>query len=324
MYLVAQKLINQACKIIVIQAENPDGDSLGSALALEEILSVLGKEVKLYCPVEIPKYLRYIDGWDRVESDFSTDADLAIIVDTTAELLLSKVLEIPGARHFLESREVLVIDHHTSAEPTLSFNHTLLLDEAAAASQVIYNLAESSHWHINKQAAKAMLTALLSDTLGLTTQNINSKVYSTAAKLSYLGASPAEIEEKRRDFMKKSPKILEYKGKLIERIEYFLDGRLAIVHVPWEEIQEYSDEYNPGALIGDELRLVEGVDINCVIKTYPDGRLTARIRSNLPVADSVAGYFGGGGHPYAAGFRIYEEYNTVLHELIEATEKALS
>ena len=62
--------------------------------------------------------------------------------------------------------------------------------------------------------------------------------------------------------MKKSPKILEYKGKLIERIEYFLDGRLAIVHVPWEEIQEYSDEYNPGALIGDELRLVEGVDIN--------------------------------------------------------------
>ena len=133
MYLVAQKLINQACKIIVIQAENPDGDSLGSALALEEILSVLGKEVKLYCPVEIPKYLRYIDGWDRVESDFSTDADLAIIVDTTAELLLSKVLETPGARHFLESREVLVIDHHTSAEPTLSFNHTLLLDEAAAA-----------------------------------------------------------------------------------------------------------------------------------------------------------------------------------------------
>ena len=96
MYLVAQKLINQACKIIVIQAENPDGDSLGSALALEEILSVLGKEVKLYCPVEIPKYLRYIDGWDRVESDFSTDADLAIIVDTTAELLLSKVLETPG------------------------------------------------------------------------------------------------------------------------------------------------------------------------------------------------------------------------------------
>jgi len=172
-----------------------------------------GKEVKLYCPVEIPKYLRYIDGWDRVESDFSTDADLAIIVDTTAGLLLSKVLKTPGARHFLESREVLVIDHHTSAEPTLSFNHTLLLDEAAAASQVIYNLAESSHWHINKQAAKAMLTALLSDTLGLTTQNVNSKVYSTAAKLSDLGASPAEIEEKRRDFMKKSPKIREYKGK---------------------------------------------------------------------------------------------------------------
>ena len=58
MYTDAQNLITDAQKILVIQAENPDGDSLGSALALEEILSDIGKVVALYCPVDIPKYLR--------------------------------------------------------------------------------------------------------------------------------------------------------------------------------------------------------------------------------------------------------------------------
>ena len=76
-------------------------------------------------------------------------------------------------------------------------------------------------------------------------------------------------------------------------------------------------------MIGDELRLVEGVALSCVIKTYPDGKLTARLRGNLPIADTVAGYFGGGGHPYAAGFRVYESYDEIARELVAATDQAL-
>ena len=86
-----------ATRIAIIQAENPDGDSLGSSLALEEILGAMGKQVSLHCPVDIPKYLRYLPGWDRVEPELDTQADLIIIVDTTAEVLLSKTLAIPGA-----------------------------------------------------------------------------------------------------------------------------------------------------------------------------------------------------------------------------------
>lgn len=60
MYKTPTNLINDAKKIIVIQAENPDGDSVGSSIALEEILCDLDKDVIMYCPVDIPKYLRYI------------------------------------------------------------------------------------------------------------------------------------------------------------------------------------------------------------------------------------------------------------------------
>ena len=321
MFDKAKEMIESARKIVVIQAENPDGDSLGSAMALEEILGDLKKEVSLYCPVDIPKYLRYIRGWDRVTNEFDDKADLAIIVDTSADVLLSKVLEVPGARHFLETHPVLVLDHHTT-DSTLSFDHLLVSVDVVATGDLIYRFAAASTWGVNPQAAENMLIAIMSDSLGLTTPNVTPETFFTAGKLVELGASNAAIEERRREFIKKSPEILAYKGKLIDRIEYLLDGRLALVHVPFEEIEQYSDQYNPGALIGDELRLVEGVEVSVVIKTYPDGKLTARLRSNSPVSETIAGYFGGGGHPYAAGFRVYEDYDTITRELVDAAAKA--
>ncbi len=322
MYQQAKELIDIATKIIVIQAENPDGDSLGSALALEEILSDLGKEVILYCPVEIPKYMRYIAGWDRVVSEFDTSADLAIIVDTMAEVLLTRVVETPGVRHFLDTHPVLVIDHHDT-ESNLEFKYTALTEEAVATGEIIYDLAVDAKFDINQQAAENLLVAILSDSLGLTTENVSAKTYHTAGKLTELGANVSVIEKRRREYMKKSPEILHYKGALLERIEYYLDGKMALVHIPWEEIKEYSDKFNPSVLVLDEMRLVEGVEIGVAIKTYPDGKLTGKLRSNIPISSIVAGYFGGGGHDYAAGFRVYESLDTIIQELINATDKAL-
>ncbi len=322
MYSDATNLITNAKKIIVIQAENPDGDSLASSLALEEILSDLGKDVVLYCPIEMPKYLRYINGWDRVVTSFDQTADLVILVDTGADILISKVLDTPGVRHFLESHPVLVIDHHTT-EATLSFAHTMLTDDAVATGQVIYGLANENSWKISAQAAEDLLISIMADSLGLTTPNVTAATFLVAGKLVELGASNSVIEERRREFMKKSPEILAYKGELISRIQYLLDGKLALVHIPWEDIQAYSDQYNPSVLVLDEMRLVEGVQIAVAIKTYPDGKLTGKLRANVPIAEKVSGFFGGGGHAYAAGFRVYEEYDKIVSELVEATDKVL-
>jgi len=322
MYDTAKQLISDAKNIIVIQAENPDGDSLGSSLALESILDKLGKEVTMYCPVEIPKYLRYFPGWDRVVNDFDTSADLAIIVDTSADILLTKVLETRGVRSYLESHSVLVMDHHTT-KSTLSFDVEELFEDAAATSEIIYRLASDAGWEVPTDAAEHLLGSLLSDTLGLSTQNVTPASYDVAANLTRLGAHTSTIEERRREFMKKAPEILEYKGRLIQRIEYFLDGKLALVHVPFDEIEKYSDKYNPSVLVLDEMRLVENVAVAVAIKTYPDGKLTGKLRSNLPISEAIAGYFGGGGHPYASGFRIYDDYETAQRELITATDKAL-
>ncbi|MCL2174335.1 DHH family phosphoesterase [Candidatus Saccharibacteria bacterium] len=317
-----RKFIADAKKILVIQAENPDGDSLGSALALEEIFGVMGKKVALYCPVQIPTYLRHIAGWDRVGLDFPTDADMAIIVDTSSKVLLSKTLENPVATNFLNTHPVLVFDHHISVTPDLPFDAQYIIsDTAVATGELIFDLAQGEKWTINATAATNLFISIQADSLGLTTAATTAKSFETCAELVKLGADPADIEEKRRELMKKKPEILKYKGQLIERIEYFNDGRTALVLVPFDEIQEYSNDYNPTMLVLDEMRLVIGVDVAIGIKTYPDGKLTGKLRTNIPVSDAVAGFFGGGGHPYAAGFRIYEKYDEFLPELIQCLEK---
>ena len=317
--------LTAAARITVIQAENPDGDSLGSALALEEILGDAGKEVSLYCPVDIPKYLRYALGWDRVTDQYDFSSELVIIVDTASKTLLEKALT-PEVLSHIKKHPVYIIDHHHTLSD-LPFDHEIISEsKAVATAEVIYNLAHANKWAINPQAAEQLLLAVLSDSLGLTSEGTTSDGVRIVADLFDLGASISEIEARRREFMKKTPEILHYKGVLLQRVEYHLDGRLATVHVPWEEIEKYSDKYNPGALVIDDMRLVEGVKVAVVLKTYPDGRLTGKIRVNpeAKVAETVAGFFGGGGHVYAAGFRVYESIDKIMPELIGATDKALT
>ncbi len=313
-----------AQKIVIIQAENPDGDSLGSSLALEELLAEAGKDVKLYCAIDIPKYMHYIKGWDRVEKDWPTDRDVAIIVDTQAEALIQQALMQPGVRHFLETHPVIILDHHETAGDLPFETLTVVDPKAVATSEVLFHLAKEAGWSITPEAAESMFISIQADSLGLTTPSTTANSYQVAADLVLLGANPSEIENRRREYMKKPADILKYKGELIERIEYFFDGKLAVVHIPWEDIQEYSDRYNPSVLVLEEMRMVEGVEVAVAIKTYPDGKLTGKIRVNAPIADQIAGYFGGGGHAYASGFKVFENYDTIINELITATDKALT
>lgn len=320
MYQTFSDFLKGKKSLCIIQAENPDGDSLGSALALDYILE--GFKISLYCPVEIPKYLRYFTDWSRVSNQFDFNADGYIIVDTAASVLLSKLLDDPAIRDRLYQSPVFVIDHHET-EDDLEFAHQGLVQTLPACCDLIYRIATEQNLKINATAAEYLTAGILSDTLGLTSANVTAETFRTVANLIDAGADVPDLEERRREFMKKSQKILDYKADLIKRVEYFLDGTLATVHIPWDDITKYSDEYNPNVLILEELRLVEGVKCAVAIKTYPDGKLTGKIRTtkDAPYADKIAGYFGGGGHPYAAGFRTYDiSYETAVSELITALD----
>lgn len=314
MYQDFSTFLQDKTRISIIQAENPDGDSLGSAIALDYLLA--DRASTLYCPVDIPKYLRYFPDWSRVTNEFDFRADGYIIVDTASTILLSKLLDDPAIKNRLYHTPVLVIDHHETPDD-LDFPHQAIIETRPACADLVFQIAQANHLNLPQPAAEALYAGISSDTLGLVSASVTSDTMRTMAALIDLGVSPAVLDERRREFMKKSPRILDYKADLIKRVEYSLDGRLATVHIPFEEIQQYSDEYNPNVLILEELRLVEHVEVAVAIKTYPDGKLTGKIRTSVPIADQIAGYFGGGGHPYAAGFRTYDTtYDATVADLI--------
>ena len=324
MYEKFSEFLKDKSKICIIQAENPDGDSLGSAIALDYLLE--SKEISLYCPVDIPKYLRYFKDWSRVTNEFDYKTDGYIIVDTAAEVLLSKLLDDTAIRNRLYSAPVLVLDHHET-EDDLQFPHESIIEIRPACAELLYRIAKEQDIAISKEAAEAIFQGILSDTLGLTSASVTAETFEIAADLTKLGADISELEDRRRELMKKSPRILDYKADLIKRIEYSLDGELATVHIPWDDIREYSDEYNPNVLILEEMRLVEGVKVAVAVKTYPDGKVTGKIRTSTeaPIAEQVAGYFGGGGHPYAAGFRTYDiTYEDVIRDLVKVVPELLN
>ncbi len=324
MYSVFSEFVKDKNRICVIQAENPDGDSLGSAIALDYLLS--DKEVSLYCPVDVPKYLRYFTDWSRVTNEFDFKADGYIIVDTAAEVLLSKLLDDSAIKNRLYNAPVLVIDHHETPDD-LNFPHESIIEVRPACAELIYSIAKDQNIEINVEAAEVIFQGILSDTLGLTSSSVTAETFEIAADLTRLGAVISDLEDRRREFMKKSPRILDYKADLIKRIEYSLDGELATVHIPWDDIREYSDEYNPNVLILEEMRLVEGVKVAVAVKTYPDGKVTGKIRtaSEAPIAEKIAGYFGGGGHPQAAGFRTYDTtYEEVVRDLVKIIPELLN
>ncbi len=299
-------LVAAAQRIVVMQADNPDADSLGSALALESVLGDLGKDVWLYCGVDVPSYLRYLEGWDRVTNSLPSSYDAVIVVDASTTTLF-EILQDANARGIIASKPVIVLDHHAITDNPLTFAEVTLNDPTRSSTgELIHTLAKQLDWSVSQTAGDYIMTAILGDTQGLTNELATADTYRVMAELTDLGVNRPLLEEKRREAGKMQEKIYRYKGELITRTELYLDGKVAVVVVPQREINDYSPLYNPSALVQPDMLQIEGVGLSIVLKSYDSGRVTAAMRANTsaPIAGQLAEHMGGGGHKYASGFKI--------------------
>lgn len=318
-----RNLIDGTQRVLIMQADNPDGDSLGSALALEQILGDMGKEPLLYCGMDIPTYLRHLPGWDRVNKDVPNQFDISIIVDTSADSLFATLAK-SGQRQWVATKPCIIIDHH-DVKVSIPYATIICNHPAVATGEVIYELAQQLDWPLKSAAIDLLAVSILADSLGLSTAATTARSIHIIAELVEAGVSIPMLEEKRREMMRKAPELVHYKGKLLQRIEYFADNRIATITIPWEEIEEYSPLYNPPMLVIDDMRLTTGTDVAIAFKLYSDGHMTGKIRCNYGrgIASKLAEHFGGGGHEYASGFKITDgrPFNEIKSECISfATE----
>ncbi|HUY84944.1 MAG TPA: DHH family phosphoesterase [Candidatus Dormibacteraeota bacterium] len=301
-----KKLVDGASKIVIIQADNPDADSLGSALALEHILGDLGKEPFLYCGVDMPGYLRYVAGWDRVSKELPAQFDLSFIVDASTMTLLERLVD-NGYQSRLSVKPCVVLDHHAIVDHEVPFASVTINDPSrASAGELIYFLAKQLEWPLSVETQGFLMNSILGDTQGLTNQLAKAETYRVMAEFVDSGVDRPALEELRREYGRMPQAIFRYKGELIKRAEFSADDRVAHVTIPQAEINEFSPLYNPAPLIQGDMLQTTGVGVAIVFKLYGDGKITAAIRCNSgnPIAGQLAEHFGGGGHAFASGFKI--------------------
>lgn len=323
-----KKIVDTARKIVIVQADNPDGDSLGSALALEHILGDMGKDTHLYCGTDMPTYLRYMDGWDRVQSELPGKFDASIIVDASTMTLFEKLAQA-GHQKQLATRPCIILDHHESVENEVTFAEVVLNDHenVSSAGELIYHVAKQLEWPLSVPAQTCLMTAILGDTQGLSNQLARAETYRVMGSMVEDGVNRPALEELRREAGKMHPEIFRYKAKLIARTEFAVEGRVAWVSVPQLEINQYSPLYNPGPLIQGDMLQTSGVEVAVVFKQYDDGKITGAIRCNptAGIAANLAGRLGGGGHAFASGFKVIDgrSLEQVKSDCLEAAAELL-
>ncbi len=301
-------IINSSERIVIVQADNPDADSLGSAIALESILHSMDKNVSLYCGVDIPDYLKYMTAWSRVSAELPNNYDCLIIVDASSDSLLEKLY---ADKNYTNNGTTLVLDHHASVQDQIEAQIIINEPGVSSTGELIYKLFSSLNIEIPIEAVESILAAIMGDTQGLSNSLAIPDTYRVVANIIEAGVDRSALEEARRNYSKMTEDVFRYKAKLIERTELFINNSLAIVKVTYDEIVTYSPKYNPVALIQFDMLQIEGVKVAIVFKTYNDGKITAAIRANSgsPIAGKIATKFGGGGHDYASGFKIIDSQN---------------
>ncbi len=323
-----QNLVKDARRIVIMMADNPDGDSVASALALEHLLGDMDKQVYMYCGVDLmASHFGHLPGWDRVNKEIPSNFDLSIIVDCSVMRLFG-LLEASRQTGWVASRPNIVIDHH-DLESDISFATVRLnRPDAVATGEVIYELARQLNWPINPGARDMLAVSILSDSLGLMSEGTSARSIHIIGELVEQGVKLSELDDARKALMKKSIDLMRYKADLMQRAEFYSDNRVATVTIPWEEIERYSHAYNPSVLVLDEMRFVEGVEVSIAFKIYKDGKITGKIRCNpgITIASALASTFGGGGHPYAAGFKLTDkqDFASVKAQCIERATELLN
>ncbi len=291
---------------LIYSHASPDGDTIGSALALAEILRSMGKRAYVYCSDGIPEKLSFLP-YEGILVDEELEGLTPISVDVASEKLLGNT----KTRHF-----ELSVDHHKVN--SVPCNRLLCMDDRIACGEIIFMLAEELGAVITKSIATSLYAALCSDSGGFKYEATKPETYIMAAKCIEAGADFAEIN--RLLFESKTPAQVALIKTAYNNLELLCGGQYAIVAISPEEVESCKASENDFDCINSIPREIAGVKASAVIRKK-GGCIKVSLRSNDDTDVALlASRFGGGGHIHAAGFSL----DCPFGEAVEAVRKLFS
>lgn len=311
-------ILDQSKVIVMLQPERIDADSIGSALALGSMLEDLGKTIIHYCIEKVPDYLKFNAGWEKVTQDLPNAFSAIILVDTGSKAQLQKTFNTYGDR--LLAKPFVVIDHHANRTSINDKTLELVDAKAGATGQQIVDIANYFGWAISKESAFLLASAILSDTLGLSTPTTTSDSFRVMAQLVDCGLSVEKLRLDREQFGAMPVEHLALKVKLLDRVQFTHNNEVALTYASEKEVKGLNTDLGVFDDVKQGLRRLKGVKVAGVISQRQDGYKVS-MRANVGVAGKVATEFGGGGHDMAAGCVLRVK---TMKEAIKAISDALS
>jgi bifunctional oligoribonuclease and PAP phosphatase NrnA len=304
--LIAQRL-HEADRILIVSHIRPDGDAVGSLLGLGLALQESGKSVQMVLEDGVPSPFRLLFGSNQIVRHPSGMFDLAVVVDCSD-------LERVGGGLNGVTRPDLVIDHHIT---NLKFGEINLVEPTSVATCAI--LAEHLPlWNlpVNGAISSALLTGMISDSLGFRTSNMNPQALRLAAELMEKGANLPELYQ--RALGRHSFEAACYWGAGLDRLER--DDRIIWTHLALPDREKASYPGNDDADLINLLSSIEGADVVIIFVEQKNGHVKVSWRSQPGVdVSQLALSFGGGGHPAASGADIRGTLEEVKAKVLEAT-----
>lgn len=318
----AASAIDAAHKIVLAGHVNPDGDSLGSVLALTHLLRKAGKDVTAISTDGVPEIYRWMPGSELiVRGTERRDFDLAIVCDSGAleRIGRSVIPAVECAPHLID------IDHHVADGV---FGDIRVLDQTAAATaELIWQLAETLRklWKrdlVDKEVADCLMTGLITDTGSFRYQNVTPRTFELAARLQKLGSLPAPINE--LVFENRSYASIKLLGRALDALQRTEDGRVAWTHVTARDFTDFNATDADTEGIVNHVRAINGVQVGILFREVPGMkvRISLRAREGADV-NRVANAFGGGGHRLAAGCSVEPPLADVEAAVVAETVRQL-
>jgi bifunctional oligoribonuclease and PAP phosphatase NrnA len=305
-------------RFLITSHARPDGDSIGSQLAMAFALDALGKEVRIVNADAAPEHYQDFPGMDRIEIARRVKADVdAVIVMECSDLGRSGV-------EGLEGEYIINIDHHAGNRLYGAINwHD---ESAAACGEMVFDLIRALGVPLSLEIATHIYLAILTDTGSFHHSHITPRTFDICRQTVEAGVVPAIMA--RRVFDSNSFGKLKLIGSLLDSMELLDNGRLAVLHMDDGMLAACGCTNNDTeGLINLPLTARE-IQAVVFFKSSPDGEMRVSMRSKYDVdVRRVANDFGGGGHKNAAGFTVKGSLENVrrriLDRLIEAVDEGL-
>lgn len=297
----ATALLCERQRYLVLFHVHPDGDAVGSAFALANMIIATGREAYCVCADEVPERL-YFASKDLQESVLAASIpegfvpDAIVSVDTASPSQLGELYEV------YKDKIDLMIDHH--GKGTYYANY-FVSPTSSACGEVLYDLLEgvAARFEIELplRVRELIYTAISADTGCFRYNNATPKAHKIAAEMLESGIDTSDINHKL--FGIKTLKQMQVEHAGFERMNFYADGRIAVITFPYSLKEQYgATDENLETLI-DVARSVKGVEVAAVIKQFsPENKFRVSMRSSSDFdVSEICAHYGGGGHARAAG-----------------------